>query len=308
MQEETADDTSDLGVASSSDEEGRQSDEDNVEQLDTRKHTRALMKEEMDATLGEADEEKDETPMEVKKRSNVKKKKKRRRPTFGVVDNPDKAFLDLSASGHLGYIPRSFQDIDGETLRFTWGLPVALWGRIDITGIAKEAARGLKLHAVPQISRCFVESDANGVTVVTEGSNICAIIEKGQGLIDFNRLLTNDMHGILERYGVEALRQSLIQELRAVFKANGIPVDIRHLSLIADYMTNEGSYRGFNRQSMNSTPSPFQKMTFETSIKFLTESALNGTYDDMKSPSAAVAMGQVYEGGTGSFELMERLR
>lgn len=305
MQEETADDTSDLGLASSSDEEGRQSDEDDVEELDTRKHAKALMKQEMDATLEEADEEIDETPMQVK---GAKVKKKRRRPTFGSVGNPNKAFLDLSASGHLGYVPMSFQDIDGETLRFAWGLPVALWGRIDITGIAKEAARGLKIREVPQISRCFVESDANGVTVVTEGSNICAIIEKGQGLIDFNRLLTNDMHGILERYGVEALRQSLIQELRAVFKANGIPVDIRHLSLIADYMTNEGSYRGFNRQSMYSTPSPFQKMTFETSIKFLTESALNGTYDDMKSPSAAIGMGQVYEGGTGGFELMERLR
>lgn len=304
-QVEMTDDISDPGLASSSDEEGLESDNDDIDERDTRKNAQALMKEEVGNIQDYAEAEID--GLSKKQGKSLKPKKKRRKPNFGINESgPD--LFDLSTSGRLGYVPKSFHSIDDETLSFSWGLPVALCGRINIAEIAKETASGLNLREVPQISRCFVESSSSGLAVVTEGSNISAIVETGQGLVDFNRLKTNDMHAILERYGVEALRTSIIQELVVVFKANGIPVNIRHLSLISDYMTNEGSYRGFNRQSMDSTPSPFQKMTFETSIKFLTESSLNGTYDNLKSPSAAVAMGQVYEGGTGGFQLMQRMR
>ena len=37
----------------------------------------------------------------------------------------------------------------------------------------------------------------------------------------------------------------------------------RHLSLIADYMTIDGSYRPFNRIGIENNPSPLQQMTFE---------------------------------------------
>jgi hypothetical protein len=36
--------------------------------------------------------------------------------------------------------------------------------------------------------------------------------------------------------GVEAARQSIVNEIGAVFNVYGISIDTRHLSLIADYM------------------------------------------------------------------------
>ena len=73
-----------------------------------------------------------------------------------------------------------------------------------------------------------------------------------------------------------------------MFGVYGISVDARHLGLIADYMTLDvrphphscvalahaclvlqGGYRALNRLGMRSNTSPFQKMSFETSVTFL---------------------------------------
>ena len=37
--------------------------------------------------------------------------------------------------------------------------------------------------------------------------------------------------------------QAIVREVKAVFGVYGIEIDHRHLSLIADYMTQEGGYR-----------------------------------------------------------------
>lgn len=296
------DDVSDPGLASSSDEEGEEDDdEDNDEERDSRKHAKALMKE-------QAEDGSDES---------VEKEKRKKSPTPKSRNMPGKRSVEVGTDvegvydkaifGQLGYVSGSFQSLDKQTVASRWGFPVALCGMLDIAGIAREAAHGLKLAEVPRISKCFIDANLKGCSVITEGSNIPAVVEKGEGLVDFNRLETNDMFGILDRYGVEALRSALIQEFVKVFDVYGIPVNIRHLRLIADYMTMEGSYRGFNRLSMHSTPSPFQRMTFETSIAFLTDSTINGTEDHMKNPSAVIALGQVYEGGTGGFQLMQKV-
>jgi len=87
----------------------------------------------------------------------------------------------------------------------------------------------------------------------------------------------------------------------------GIHVDHRHLSLIADYMTFEGSYKPFNRIGMETNSSPFQKMSFETTLHFLQSATLGGEKDYILSPSACLVAGRVVRGGTGSFELMQKL-
>lgn len=52
---------------------------------------------------------------------------------------------------------------------------------------------------------------------------------------------------------------------------------------------------------MNS--SPFQKMSFETTTAFLKEATLFGFYDNMRSPSSRISLGQPNSGGTGSFDV-----
>lgn len=63
-----------------------------------------------------------------------------------------------------------------------------------------------------------------------------------------------------------------------VFGAYGIEVNPRHLSLTADYMTSTGKISPFNRTTMAFSPSPLQKMTFETTSTFLRDAILHGNF------------------------------
>jgi DNA-directed RNA polymerase I subunit RPA1 len=89
-----------------------------------------------------------------------------------------------------------------------------------------------------------------------------------------------------------------------VFNAYGIGVDSRHLSLIADYMTFQGGFRPLNRMGMEAHTSPWLKMTFETSMHFLTAAAEFGEVDHMTSPAARLVVGKPVASGTGCFDLM----
>lgn len=296
-------DSDDEGRSSSDEEVDDAIEENNEEGRETRKQIKTLIEEHADVEDILFEEESKET---AKKRESKKRSEAKKKPNDvngAVVVDGYGGF----ALGQMGYVTGSFKGIGRRKLVFRWGLPAVLLGKLDIAVLIKETASNIMIQEVELISRCFIESTSTGTSVITEGSNIEAIQEIGADLVDLNRIETNDMYGILNKYGVEALRAALIKEFVKVFDAYGIPVNIRHLLLIADYMTVHGGYRGFNRSSMDSTPSAFQRITFETSVNFLTDGAVNGTEDFMKNPSAAIALGQIYEGGTGGFQLMQEI-
>ena len=92
-----------------------------------------------------------------------------------------------------------------------------------------------------------------------------------------------------------------------MFKVYGIKVDPRHLSLIADYMTYEGSFKPFNRLGMEANSSPLQKMSFETTMHFLHGATVSGAKDNLSSPSARLVTGRLVSTGTGCFDLLQPL-
>jgi len=55
-------------------------------------------------------------------------------------------------------------------------------------------------------------------------------------IIEVNDMYSNDVYACLQTYGVEMARAVILKEIRGVFGAYNIDVDIRHLELIADYM------------------------------------------------------------------------
>ena len=56
---------------------------------------------------------------------------------------------------------------------------------------------------------------------------------------------------------------------------------------------------------MENNPSPFQKMSFETATKFLTDASLRSATDTLESPSSRLVLGRVVELGTGSVRLIQ---
>jgi DNA-directed RNA polymerase I subunit RPA1 len=141
--------------------------------------------------------------------------------------------------------------------------------------------------------------------VQTEGVNFEAIWALCEShAIQVNNIKSNDIWKILQTFGVEAARQCIVSEISGVFAVYGIDVNARHLSLIADFMTRNGSYAALNRIGMVECPSPFLQMSFETTCTFLTKAALEGVSDKLQSPSARIVMGSVAKVGTGCFDLM----
>nr|AOE43239.1 RNA polymerase I [Synstelium polycarpum] len=157
------------------------------------------------------------------------------------------------------------------------------------------------------ISRCFINEKQVGKTteysIQTEGVNFNELYNLQEDL-QINRLYTNDIAGVLRKYGVEACKNAIVNEITSVFGAYGITVDKRHLTLLADYMTFEGGFRPLSRRGLENNPSPLQKMSFETTCAYLQKSVLINDTDSCESPSARIVLGQVVRNGCGAFEIV----
>ncbi|XP_076884452.1 DNA-directed RNA polymerase I subunit 1-like [Bidens hawaiensis] len=126
--------------------------------------------------------------------------------------------------------------------------------------------------------------------------------------LDVDHVYSNNIYTMLNTYGVEAARTSIIMEMQNVFGSYGVEIDYRHLSLIADYMTHAGGYRPMSRHgSISESVSPFHKMSFETASKFIVEAASHGMMDNLETPTARICLGMPVKVGTGSMELMQKL-
>ena len=138
-----------------------------------------------------------------------------------------------------------------------------------------------------------------------EGVNMKRVWSLHGGVVDTNKLKTNDIGVILHHYGVEACRAHIVEQVASVFGVYGIKTDERHLGLVADYMTQCGGFRPMNRLGMDSSASPLLQMSFETTTRFLTQAASTKTTEMLESPSARISFGQPVKAGTGVFDLLQ---
>lgn len=172
-----------------------------------------------------------------------------------------------------------------------------------MVGLVERAASAILVRSRPKIDQGFVnDEDDRGRCLQTAGVNFSEIWRLDN--VDHNRLTSNDIWEIRCAYGVEAARNNIVDQIKAVFKPYGISVDHRHLSLIADYMTFDGGYKAMNRGGMADISSPFLQMSFETTANFMTEAALYGRKEPMMSPSASIVVGRPIRHGTGAFDLL----
>ena len=110
-----------------------------------------------------------------------------------------------------------------------------------------KAAEKAVIREVKNISRAFlIKNEKNEVVLTTEGANIEAMFSY-ERILNLKKLHCNNIHDMARYYGVEAANKTIVHEIVNVFGAYGIDVNPRHLSLIADYMTFDGTYKPFNR-------------------------------------------------------------
>ncbi|ALC41779.1 RpI1 [Drosophila busckii] len=177
----------------------------------------------------------------------------------------------------------------------------------DLTSIIRELAGKSIVHQVPHIKRAIIyKGNDDEQLLKTDGINIGEMFQHNK-VLDLNRLYSNDIHAIARTYGIEAAAQVIVKEVSNVFKVYGITVDRRHLSLIADYMTFDGTFQPLSRKGMEHSSSPLQQMSFESSLQFLRSAAGFGRPDELNSPSSRLMVGLPVRNGTGAFELLTKI-
>ncbi|KAH9850735.1 beta and beta-prime subunits of DNA dependent RNA-polymerase [Lenzites betulinus] len=182
-----------------------------------------------------------------------------------------------------------------------------------LVGLVERVCLKTVVREIAGITDCFkIEDDGkNGekiFSLTTNGSNIPGLWQfvgsSGKSIIDENGIYSNDIYALLCAYGVEAARAAILQEIGGVFAVYKIDVDIRHLELIADYMTFDGGYKPFNRKGISTNPSPLLKASYETTAAFLSDATLHGDFDDLTTPSGNIVLGRLSRTGTGAFDIV----
>ena len=151
--------------------------------------------------------------------------------------------------------------------------------------LAEKAAQLSMVRETPNIKYAYMLPKAtqkDELKFVTDGVNFEAIWSLSESMVCMNSIDCNDIWQISQTFGIEAARLAIVKEIQTVFRAYGINVNARHLSLIADYMTRRGTFSAMNRNGMHDCPSPFLQMSFETTCTFLTKAALEGAVDPVK--------------------------
>merc|ERR1711934_406001 len=172
--------------------------------------------------------------------------------------------------------------------------------------LVESTASNVVLNSIKGIQRAGVVEKEGKMFIQTDGVNFDAAWERSD-VVNVNEIESNDVAAVLNTYGVEAARTVIQNEIRAVFGAYGITSDLRHLGLLADYMTFAGGFRPLNRQGIEANTSPFLKMSFETTNHFLESAAVFGDTDHMRNPSACIVMGKPMQQGTGAFDVIQPL-
>ena len=137
----------------------------------------------------------------------------------------------------------------------------------------------------------------------TDGTNLAKIFEVEE--VDFRRTISNDINEIYNVLGIEAVRKSLVQELRNVLRPYGIYVNYRHISILCDLMTQKGYLTSITRHGLNRNEyGPIRKASFEETVEILLDAGIFSEKDELKGISENILLGKLTHVGTGYFDLL----
>jgi DNA-directed RNA polymerase subunit A" len=137
----------------------------------------------------------------------------------------------------------------------------------------------------------------------TEGSDFGTVL--GIEGVDASRTSCNNIHEIYRNLGVEAARESIIEETMNTLEEQGLDdVNIRHLMLVSDIMTNEGTIESIGRHGISgSKDSVLARAAFEVTVNHLLDAAVHGEIDALDGVTENVIVGKPIKLGTGDVDL-----
>src|SRR6056297_304065 len=175
-----------------------------------------------------------------------------------------------------------------------------------------EELRDITFKGIEDISRVVIRReemddspyDADEEFVLyTEGSAFGdALAIEG---VDATRTTCNNIHEIHRNLGIEAAREIIIEETHNTLAEQGLDdVNVRHLMLVADMMTNEGTIESIGRHGISGAKdSVLARAAFEVTVNHLLNAAIHGEVDKLDGVTENVIVGKPIKLGTGDVDL-----
>ena len=154
----------------------------------------------------------------------------------------------------------------------------------------------------------LVQVDGNYVkketwVVDTVGTNLMGLLSLDY--IDTKRTYTTDIQEIYRVMGVEAARQSIMNEISEVIEFDSTYINYHHISVLCDRMTCNDKLVSIFRHGINGDDiGPIAKASFEETPEMFLKAARHGILDTMRGVSANVMCGQEGYFGTSAFQVV----
>ena len=162
-----------------------------------------------------------------------------------------------------------------------------------------DKVRDLQISGVKNIGKVVISKEDLEWVIHTEGSNLGAVL-KMEG-VDKTRTTTNDIHEVEKVLGIEAARNAVIHEAQSTMEEQGLTVDVRHIMLVADMMTADGSVKSIGRHGISGEKaSVLARASFEETGKHLLRASIRGEIDHLTGIIENIIIGQPIPLGTGS--------
>jgi DNA-directed RNA polymerase subunit A" len=167
-----------------------------------------------------------------------------------------------------------------------------------------ETIKNIKVRGIDGIKRIIIRREPNeGYVIYSEGSNFEKVLEI-EG-IDPYRTTTNDIQAVGRVLGIEAARNMIIQEAYSTLSEQGLNVDMRHIMLVADVMTADGTIRAIGRHGVSAEKeSVLSRAAFEITVSHLLQASRRGETDKLGGVAENIIVGQPVNLGTGAVELV----
>ena len=166
-----------------------------------------------------------------------------------------------------------------------------------------DAVKTAKIKGIDGINRAVLSKTEGYWKIVTEGSNLKEVLNV-EG-VDAPNVMTNSILEVADVLGIEAARNSIIHEAMGTLGEAGLDVDIRHIMLVADLMTNDGYVKAIGRHGVSGKKSSvLARAAFEITAAHLLHAAMVGEVDHLEGVTENIIVGQPVTLGTGAVNLI----
>jgi len=168
-----------------------------------------------------------------------------------------------------------------------------------IKGIDKVICRKIKDNVVEQ-NGVYTKQDI--WVLDTVGTNMLDVL--GLDYINESKTFSNDIVEIYDVLGIEAARQTILNELVEVIAFDGTYINYHNYSVLVDRMTYTSKMISIFRHGINNDNiGPIAKASFEETPEMFLKAARHAELDSMRGVSANIMCGQEGLFGTNAFQV-----